>query len=576
MTNKMTNEDFVAKAIEIHGNKDDYSLVDMSKVHNTQKDKVCIVCHIHGPYWKTPYHHLQRKQGCPYCKNPRHGMNTESFIVEANKVHNNRYTYPNTVYKTSNTKVKIVCPIHGEFEQQAHVHLEGHGCPKCATQIIASKRRTSKIKFVDRANATHNFKYDYDKVEYVNSTTKVTIICPIHGEFEQAPAAHLSGCGCPSCGVKNRGIVKKTKRLSYEEAKKIVRTMCLKNSGEYKKVFEKMLKLKRLPKCPQEVYKNEGWVSWPVFLGNEQKSTKYISYNEAKKYVNSLGLTSVGEWKQLCKQKKIPFNIPYNPMSTYKGKGWCGMGEWLGKTYKSRIRKFYSYEEAKTIIQRFNLKSVDEFYELIKRGELPYKFPKNPQHKYEGKWECWPTFLGYENGIRKNYKFKLINEFADEFKFRTFLANNDVNILLLILGSLCELEPKYAPLERDIERALANASVTDPIEALEQKYSTESESEPAEIQSNTTETETVTTQPTATIDLDNDEEVYAALATATDEPTEGQNEPSIEDVIRNDEQELQVINRIEHMLTPEIRSKIMNKYLNDRRRAWMASRETNK
>ena len=182
---------------------------------------------------------------------------------------------------------------------------------------------------------------------------------------------------------------------------------------------------------------------------------------------------------------------------------------------------------------------------------------------------------GCENCYRlqKPYKFKLINEFESEFNFRAFLANNDVNILQLILGSLCELEPKYAPLERDIQRALANASSTDPIEALEQKYSTESESDS---EGTATEEETTapeTPQPTTTIDLDNDNDVYAALAAATEENGEEQSEPSIEDVIRNDEQELQVINRIEHMLTPEIRSKIMNKYLNDKRRAWMAARE---
>lgn len=564
---KMTTEEFIAKAREIHGDKYDYSLVDMSKIGNTQKEKVCIICPEHGKFWQSIQHHLLRKQGCPYCKTPRYGMNTESFISEANKVHNNRYTYPNTVYTTSNAKVKIVCPVHGEFEQQAHVHLEGHGCPKCAAQVIGSKKRVKKEDFIEKANAIHNFKYDYSKVEYINSNKKVIIICPVHGEFEQTPSSHLGGCGCPKCAVAERSNTKRSKRLSYEDAKSIVQSMNIKDSGEYKNAIETTLKDKMLPKCPQEAYKNEGWVSWPVFLGNEQKSTEYLPYNEAKNYVNSLGLASVSEWKSLCSQKKIPFNIPYYPMVTYKGKGWKGMSEWLGDTYQNRVREFYSYEEAKNVMRGFNLKSVEEFNELIKNNKLPYKIPKNPQHKYEGEWECWQAFLGYDGGLRKKYKFNLLQEFADEFKFRAFLANNDINILLVILGSLCELEPKYAPLERDIEKALAGAATTDPMDALVEKYTSETETEEGE-----------TVETTTTVDLDNEEEVYKLLTTATEESDEEKHEPSIEDVIKSEEldQEIQVINRIEHMLTPDIRKKIMDKYLNDKRRLWMAARDANK
>lgn len=166
-------------------------------------------------------------------------------------------------------------------------------------------------------------------------------------------------------------------------------------------------------------------------------------------------------------------------------------------------------------------------------------------------------------GLYKEYKFNLLQEFADEFKFRAFLANNDINILQLILGSLCELEPKYSPIKRDIEIALLNASSTNPVLALEQKHNKETENEEEFV------------QPT-TIDLDNDEEVYATLTATTEENGKKQHELSIEDIISNDEQEIQVINRIEHLLTPDIRKKIMYKYLNDRRRAWMLSREANK
>lgn len=55
-------------------------------------------------------------------------------------------------------------------------------------------------EFIDKAKKIHGEKYDYSKVEYKNSKTKVCIICPEHGEFMQIPNSHLMGCGCPKCG----------------------------------------------------------------------------------------------------------------------------------------------------------------------------------------------------------------------------------------------------------------------------------------------------------------------------------------------------------------------------------------
>ena len=66
----------------------------------------------------------------------------------------------------------------------------------------------------------HNNKYDYSKVEYVNSSTKVCIICPEHGEFWQTPHKHLSGQGCPKCGGKK----KLTQKEAVERAKMQYRT----------------------------------------------------------------------------------------------------------------------------------------------------------------------------------------------------------------------------------------------------------------------------------------------------------------------------------------------------------------
>lgn len=66
-----------------------------------------------------------------------------------------------------------------------------------------SKKVTQK-DFVESATKLHEGKYDYSKVEYVKSSEKVCIICPIHGEFWQTPNKHLSKRGCPECRREKR------------------------------------------------------------------------------------------------------------------------------------------------------------------------------------------------------------------------------------------------------------------------------------------------------------------------------------------------------------------------------------
>lgn len=60
-------------------------------------------------------------------------------------------------------------------------------------------KQYSKADFVAKAIARHGNKYDYTQTEYINSVSKVTICCPIHGPFEQLAAGHLRGQGCPMC-----------------------------------------------------------------------------------------------------------------------------------------------------------------------------------------------------------------------------------------------------------------------------------------------------------------------------------------------------------------------------------------
>ena len=187
---KVTTEEFIKKARKVHGDKYDYSKVDY--VNNNTK--VTIICPTHGEFEQKPSGHLTGR-GCPYCSGKKK-LTTEEFIEKARKVHGDKYDYSKVNYVDSNTKVTIICPTHGEFEQIPYLHYSGGGCPSCS----GNKKLTTE-EFVERARIVHGDKYDYSKVKYVDSNTKVTIICPTHGEFEQTPFAHLLGQGCPVCNI---------------------------------------------------------------------------------------------------------------------------------------------------------------------------------------------------------------------------------------------------------------------------------------------------------------------------------------------------------------------------------------
>lgn len=122
------------------------------------------------------------------------------FIAKAKAVHGDFYDYSETVYINSISKVTIICPKHGAFEQLAAAHLRGQRCPGCFNEMRWKNRRLPFEALIEAAKRVHGNKYDYSQVHPVNTTTKVGILCPHHGIFYQTMGAHIySGQGCPKC-----------------------------------------------------------------------------------------------------------------------------------------------------------------------------------------------------------------------------------------------------------------------------------------------------------------------------------------------------------------------------------------
>jgi hypothetical protein len=125
---------------------------------------------------------------------------TESIIKRAVEVHNNLYTYSNATYIGYHKPITITCNVHGDFDQRVADHLAGKGCRKCQYKNAADKQRFNTNEFVIKAKSKHGDKFDYSKVVYTTARNKITIVCPVHGEFEQIPDTHLrSVYGCIKC-----------------------------------------------------------------------------------------------------------------------------------------------------------------------------------------------------------------------------------------------------------------------------------------------------------------------------------------------------------------------------------------
>lgn len=209
---KYTTDLFIKRAIEVHGNRYDYS----KSVYTRALSKLIITCPKHGDFEQTASKHWIGR-GCPKCARESLRKTTKQFIAEAIEIHGDKYSYEKSRYIDNTKKITITCNGCGkDFKQTSLVHLAGKGCPNCNKGHV----RKTKEKFIAESKAVHGNKYDYSKVDYKSNSQQVIIICKEHGEFKQIPFNHLRGCGCLECGFKFLGFNQKT-----------FRKQCLKNNN---------------------------------------------------------------------------------------------------------------------------------------------------------------------------------------------------------------------------------------------------------------------------------------------------------------------------------------------------------
>lgn len=161
---KYTTQEWVERAKIIHSDKYIYDNVE----YESWNKKICIICPEHGEFYQTPHHHL-KGHGCPLCANQviseKKKLTQDEFISKAKIIHSDKYDYSKVEYVDCKTKIKIICPTHGEFRQYPSYHLNGNGCPFCNESHIEREVKNTLEKYKIEFNQKKHFPWLKNKQE---------------------------------------------------------------------------------------------------------------------------------------------------------------------------------------------------------------------------------------------------------------------------------------------------------------------------------------------------------------------------------------------------------------------------
>jgi very-short-patch-repair endonuclease len=212
MKRKFSINDFIDLANKVHNYTYSYEKVVF---HQIKKD-IIITCKIHGDFIQKAIYHIEG-HGCSKCgkisMSEKVKIPKVDLIKKIQEKWNDKYELLNLDdIIDSKSTIKINCQKHGNFEKKVKDFIR-HGCKSCGHEISDLKKSINRVEFIKKSNLIWNSFYDYSEFEYTNSSNKSTIICPIHGKFEQNPQNHLKS-GCKACGYEK--VSEKTKYTKEE------------------------------------------------------------------------------------------------------------------------------------------------------------------------------------------------------------------------------------------------------------------------------------------------------------------------------------------------------------------------
>ena len=185
---------------------------------------------------------------------------------------------------------------------------------------------------------------------------------------------------------------------SFSEARKFARSLGFKKREEWLKFYRAGNLPIDIPSGPQQSYSDKGWKGWGNWLGSgniHPKYRKFRSFEDARKFVRKLKFKGGNDWREYYKSGQKPDDIPTNPDTYYKNKGWIDFGDWLGTgTISVNKREWRPFEEAREFVRSLGLKTQDAWNEYGKSGKRPDDIPSDAARVYKKEWKDLGDWLG--------------------------------------------------------------------------------------------------------------------------------------------------------------------------------------
>jgi hypothetical protein len=198
---------------------------------------------------------------------------------------------------------------------------------------------------------------------------------------------------------------------SFVEARALAKSLKLSSAAEYK-----AQRPNALPAHPDRYYKGKGWAGWPDWLGRIGRN--FLPFEEARAFVQGLGLHNCKEWRAYLRSTTIPSDMPASPEFVYKDTGWVSMGDWLGtgNTRRSGQHRLMPFAEARTFVQTLGLRSINEWRAYCNSGKKPVNIPSNTYQAYATKgWISASDWLG--TGNKRGGQKRIFLPFAEARAF---------------------------------------------------------------------------------------------------------------------------------------------------------------
>ena len=274
--------------------------VDISQYQGWDKE-ITVVCKKHGSFTTTPTKLKYTKNPCPHCREELKKPKKEKILVDykqlfidkLEKKYPNRFNYENLNYINADKEITLydsVAEINVTIKPSVLLKqkLDGLRCYK--------NSKLPTVKFIEKARKVHDNKYDYSKTMYIDSKSKVCIICPEHGEFYQTPNEHLKGSGCSKCAnnikMNVNDFLEKAKKVhgdKYDYSKMVLKkqnehiTLICPEHGEFQVRAMHHLRGSGCPKCKG----SGGEIALLKFFESKKL---YPHYNKFYKWLNNLQL----------------------------------------------------------------------------------------------------------------------------------------------------------------------------------------------------------------------------------------------------------------------------------------------